>query len=136
MWFRLYLPMFWFNVGLFTLMKIDSLMVLAYPHSSFPMMLKLSSVMVWPVCCICPWMGEGCFRCSFLLSPRVLEVSPIYSSLQSRWLHWFLYMIPLCCPWGPSPWASLNQNNLNHIWDRVLFNTPGLKLGYSQQGSS
>ena len=31
---------------------------------------------------------------------------------------------------------SLNQNNgkynLNHIWDRVLFNTPGLKLGSSQ----
>ena len=28
-WVRLYLPMFWFNVGLFTLMKIDFLMVLA-----------------------------------------------------------------------------------------------------------
>ena len=31
---------------------------------------------------------------------------------------------------------TLNQNigkyNLNHIWDRVLFNTPGLKLGSSQ----
>ena len=30
---------------------------------------------------------------------------------------------------------TLNQNigkyNLNHIWDRVLFNTPGLKLGSS-----
>ena len=35
---------------------------------------------------------------------------------------------------------TLNQNigkyNLNHIWDRVLFNTQGLKLGSSQQGSS
>ena len=34
---------------------------------------------------------------------------------------------------------TLNQNigkdNLNHIWDRVLFNTLGLKLGSSQQGS-
>ena len=32
---------------------------------------------------------------------------------------------------------TLNQNtgkyNLNHLWDRVLFNTPGLKLGSSQQ---
>ena len=28
-WLRLYLPMFWFKVGLFTLMKMDSLMVLA-----------------------------------------------------------------------------------------------------------
>ena len=35
---------------------------------------------------------------------------------------------------------TLNQNigkyNLNHIWDRVLFNTPGLKLGSSQQPST
>ena len=35
---------------------------------------------------------------------------------------------------------TLNQNigkyNLSHIWDRVLFNTPGLKLGsYHQPGS-
>ena len=31
---------------------------------------------------------------------------------------------------------TLNRNigkyNLNHIWDRVLFNTPGLKIGSSQ----
>ena len=36
--------------------------------------------------------------------------------------------------WVKNP--TLNQNigkyNLNHIWDRVLFNTPGLKLGSSQ----
>ena len=35
---------------------------------------------------------------------------------------------------------TLNQNigkyNLNQIWERVLFNTPGLKLGSSQKGSS
>ena len=35
---------------------------------------------------------------------------------------------------------TLNQNigmyNLNHIWDRVLFNTPGLKLSSSLKGSS
>ena len=35
---------------------------------------------------------------------------------------------------------TLNQNigkyNLNHIWDRVLINTPGLKLGSSQQPSA
>ena len=35
---------------------------------------------------------------------------------------------------------TLNQNigkyNLSHIWDRVLFNTPGLKLGSSQQHST
>ena len=35
---------------------------------------------------------------------------------------------------------TLNQNigkyNLSHIWDRVLFNTPGLKLSSSQQSSA
>ena len=35
---------------------------------------------------------------------------------------------------------NLNQNigkyNLSHIWDRVLFNTPGLRLGSSHPSSS
>ena len=35
---------------------------------------------------------------------------------------------------------TLNQNigkyNLSHIWNKVLFNTPGLKLGSSQQSST
>ena len=74
--------MFWFKVGLFTLMNIDSLVVLVCPQPSLPMMLKLSSVMVWPVCCKCPWIGEGCLRCSFLLSPRVLAVSPLFIAIQ------------------------------------------------------
>ena len=76
-WLRLYLPMFWFNVGLFTCIKMYSLMVLACPCSSLPMMLKLLSVMLCPVCCMCIWMGEGCLRCSLDLSPRVLAVSPM-----------------------------------------------------------
>ena len=92
--------MFWFEVGLFTLMKIDSLMVMAYAWSSLPVMSKLVSVMLCPVCCICAWMGEGCLRCSLHLSPRVLAVSPIYSSLQAMWLHWKLYMMPLFFSFG------------------------------------
>ena len=36
-------------------------------------------------------------------------------------------------------YPTLNRNigkyNLNHIWDRVLFNTPGLKLDSSQNQS-
>ena len=75
-------------------MKIDSLMVLAYPWSSLPMMLKLFSVILCPACCMCTWMGEGYLRCSLLLSPRVLAVSPMYSSLQAICLHWKLYMMP------------------------------------------
>ena len=35
---------------------------------------------------------------------------------------------------------TLNQNigtyNLSHLWDRVIFNTPGLKLGSSQHSSA
>ena len=39
-------------------------MALASPCSSLPMMLKLVSVVLFPVCCMCTWMGEGCLRCS------------------------------------------------------------------------
>ena len=59
----------------FTHMKMDSLMVLACPWSSLPMILKLVPVMLCPVCCMCAWMGEGCLRCSLHLSPNVLAVS-------------------------------------------------------------
>ena len=31
---------------------------------------------------------------------------------------------------------NIGKFNLNHIWDRVPFNTTGLKLGSSQQGNS
>ena len=27
---------------------------------------------------------------------------------------------------------NIGKYNLNHIWDRVIFNTPGLKIGSSQ----
>ena len=30
----------------------------------------------------------------------------------------------------------IGQYNLSHIWDRVLFNTPGFQLGSSQQPSA
>ena len=92
--------MFWFKVGVFTLMKIDSLMVLDCPWSSLAMMLKLVSVMLCPVCCMCAWMGEGCLRCSLHLFPKVLAVSPIYSSSQAMWLHLKLYMMPLFFSFG------------------------------------
>ena len=41
--------MFWFRVGLFTLMYMDSLMVLACLQTSLPMMLKLLFSMECPV---------------------------------------------------------------------------------------
>ena len=49
MWGRLYLPMFLFRGGLFTLMLIDPLMVLPMFQSSLPTILKLSMVVEWPV---------------------------------------------------------------------------------------
>ena len=37
---------------------------------------------------------------------------------------------------NPTLIQNIGKYNLKHIWDRVLFNTPGLKLGSSQKGSS
>ena len=49
MWGRWYLPMFLFRDELLTLMNIDSLISLERFSSSLPTMLKLSSVVEWPV---------------------------------------------------------------------------------------
>ena len=67
---------------------IASFMVLVRPWSSLPRMLKLSGVELCPVCWMCTWMGEGCFRCSLYLSPKVLDVSSMYPSLQAVSPHW------------------------------------------------
>ena len=44
--------------------------------------------------------GEGSLRCSLNLSLKVLEVSPMYSSLQVRSLHWKQYMASLLLTMG------------------------------------
>ena len=80
---RLYFPIFLFRVGLLTLMYIDSLMVLARLFSSLAMILKLFNVVTWPLLFWCRNIGEGAFKCSLYLSPKVLPDSPIYSSSQS-----------------------------------------------------
>ena len=95
MWGRWYLPMFLFRDGLLTLMNIDSLISLERFCSSLPTMLKLSSVVEWPVVLLWSWIGEGTFRCSLNLSPNVLAVSPIYSSSHSKLSHLNLYIMPL-----------------------------------------
>ena len=53
-----------------------------------PIIWKLLWLMGWPACLLYWWMGEGSFRCSLYLSPKVLEVSPIYSSSQERSPQW------------------------------------------------
>ena len=83
-WGRWYLPMFLFRDGLLTFMNIDSLISLERFCSSLPTMLKFASDVVWPVVLQWSWIGEGAFRCSLNLSPNVLDVSPMYSSLHSN----------------------------------------------------
>ena len=105
MWGKLNLPMFQFSVGLLTLMNMDSLIFLAKLCPSLPIIWKLLWLVGWPVWLLCWWMAEGSFRCSLYLSPKVLEVSPMYSSSQershfgtNRWPHFgWPYVL---CPWG------------------------------------
>ena len=79
---RLYFPMFLFRVGLLTLMNMASWMVLAILFSSLPRILKLSIDVMWPLMFWWWYIGEGVFKCSLNLSPKVLPDSPTYSSLQ------------------------------------------------------
>ena len=76
---RLYFPIFLLSVGLFTLMYIDSLIVLAKLLSSLPIILKFSMDVSWPLMLWCWNIGEGAFKCSLNLSPNVLPDSPMYS---------------------------------------------------------
>ena len=81
--------MFLFNVELLTLIIIDSLVLLAKPCPSFPIIWEVILTSGGGLCDCCDdeW-GEGSFRCSLNLSTKVLEVSPIYSSSQERSPHW------------------------------------------------
>ena len=93
-WLRLYLPVFLFNVGLFTLMWMASFVVLARPWSSLTVMLKLLLVEVCPVCCMCTWMGEGA-RCIF--HPESL-MCPLITPHCRQYPHTGDYMTPLLLP--------------------------------------
>ena len=68
---RLYFPIFLLRVGLFTLIYTDSLMVLAKLISSLPIILKFSIDVSWPLLLWCINIGDGAFRCSLNLSPKV-----------------------------------------------------------------
>ena len=119
MWGKLNLPIFLFNVGLLTLINMDSLMFLAKPCTSLPPY-YLKVILTSGVVCMVAMMmnGEGCFRCSLDLSPKVLEVSPIYSSSQVKSPHWNQYMVPLLLTMGS---LSLGETS------RFLMVLPSLK---------
>ena len=85
---RWYLPTFLFRDGSLTLIYRASFIVLIWFKSSLPIILKLLMVTLWPLMLLWSYMGEGGFRCSLNLSPKVLEDSPIYSSSQSYKQKW------------------------------------------------
>ena len=74
---------------------MDSLMFLAKLCPSLPIIWKLLWLVGWPVWLLWWWMAEGAFRCSLYLSPKVLEVSPMYSLSQPRLPHWYQYVTTL-----------------------------------------
>ena len=82
-WLNWNLPIFLFRVRLFILMKMDSSINPVKSGPSIPMMLKLSWVVWCPASWMCSCIGHGPLRWSQYLSPRVLDVSSIYSSPQS-----------------------------------------------------
>ena len=83
-WCKLNLSIFLISVGLLTLMYIDSLIVLAMSWSSLPIIWKLSWMVVWHVLLLWLCIGESSFMYSLILSRKVLEVSPMYSSSHAR----------------------------------------------------
>ena len=56
---KLKLPTFLFNVGLLTLINMDSLMFLAEPCPFLPIIWKLFWLVGWPVWLLWWWMGRG-----------------------------------------------------------------------------
>ena len=56
---RLYLPIFLVRVRLLTLIYIASFMALAILFPSLPIIMKLSTVVVWPVVFYCSEIGDG-----------------------------------------------------------------------------
>ena len=100
MWGKLNLPIFLFNMGLFTLINIDSLIFLAKSCPSLSFYLEV--ILHGGMACVVAMMmyRGGSFRCSLNLSPKVLEVSPTYSSSQVRSLHCNQYMAPLLLTMG------------------------------------
>ena len=82
-------------------MKMDSLIYLDKWCLFLHIILKLLWLMGWLVWLLWWWMGEGSFRCSLYLSPKVLEVSPMYSSSQV--------------------WSHTDTNRWHHLGDHGVF---------------
>ena len=106
-WWRLYLPTFLLSVGLLTLMYIDSLIVLARPWYSLPIILKFQGwCCVLSGCCVHEWVRVPSGAPCILLQRSWM--SPLCTSHwtwaphtdTSRWPHSF-------CPQDPCLWVLL-----------------------------
>ena len=102
---RLYLPMYLLRVGLLTLMYMASLMALAIIWPSLSIILKFSSVVLWPVMFSCSKMGDDAFRCFLYLSSKVLADSPIFFITFSPATLEPIYNVTLICLGLPVLWG-------------------------------
>ena len=64
--------------------------------SPLPMILKLSTDVLWPVVLSWSKIGDGAFKCSFYISSKVLADFPMYSSSHSVLPHLYQYIMLLC----------------------------------------
>ena len=106
---RLYLPISLLRVGLLTLMYIASFMALAIFCPSLSIILKLSTVVVWPVVLWWSTMCDGAFKCSLCHSSDVLAL--IYASSHSALPHLNQYIMLLCLVI-----ASLTFGNISKLF--------------------
>ena len=93
---RLYLPMFLLRVGLWTVIHIASFMALAIFLPYLLIILKFSTVVVWPVLFGCSKIVDGAFKYSSYHYSKVLDDSPMYSSSHSVLPHLNQYILLLC----------------------------------------
>ena len=84
---RWYLPTFLLRDGSLTLMYRASFIVLIWFKSSLPIILKLLMVTLWPLMLLWSYMGEGGFRCSLNLSPKVLGLIYICTNQEGQQHH-------------------------------------------------
>ena len=106
---RLYLPMFLFRVGLLPLMYMACLMALAILWPSLAMILKFSTIVMWPVMFWCSKIGDGTFKCSLYLSSKVLADSPIYSSSHFVLSHLNQYIMLFCLVIDSLSFGNINR---------------------------
>ena len=97
-------------------------MVLEMPWPSLLMILKFSTVVLWPVVLSCSYIGDGAFKCSLNLYSKVLADSPIYSSSHSVLPHLYQYTMLLCFFISSLSFGILSQRVLLQSNIRLLIN--------------